>query len=119
MGGRRWGLSQKVTRKRHFSLDVSMDAGRPLLRVLGLLKEPARFQWNMRLKGYLAHKKPPPLGPYSRPMHRALWWGVGVYYERGTPVGTVQLHTLAGSANSPPKPNWLDVARSRPAESSQ
>ncbi|KAJ1466751.1 hypothetical protein T484DRAFT_1987665 [Baffinella frigidus] len=26
------------------------------------------------LQGYLAHKKAPPLGPYSRPMPRALWW---------------------------------------------
>ena len=26
------------------------------------------------LWGYLAHEKPPPLGPYSRPMSRALWW---------------------------------------------
>ena len=30
----------------------------------------------------------PPLGPYSRPMPRALWWswGVAISYERGTPV---------------------------------
>jgi hypothetical protein len=27
------------------------------------------------LQGYLAHKKlPPPLGPYTRHMPRALWW---------------------------------------------
>jgi len=44
------------------------------------------------LQGYLAHTKlPPPLGPYSRTtcMPKALWWslgGVGVFYERGTPV---------------------------------
>ena len=29
----------------------------------------------------------PLLGPYSRLMPRALWWGGGSY-ERGTPVGT-------------------------------
>ena len=30
------------------------------------------------LQGYLAHKKPPPpLGPYSRAMTRALWWSWG------------------------------------------
>ena len=28
-------------------------------------------------EGYLAHKKPPTLGPYSRPMPRALWWSYG------------------------------------------
>jgi hypothetical protein len=35
----------------------------------------------------------PPLGPYSRPMHRALWWSWGgaVVYERGTPVGSGML----------------------------
>ena len=26
------------------------------------------------LQGYLAHKKPPPLGSYSRTMPKALWW---------------------------------------------
>ena len=26
------------------------------------------------LQGYLAHKKQPPLGPYSRSKTRALWW---------------------------------------------
>ena len=34
--------------------------------------------WRARLgaetQGYLAHKKPPPLGPYSRPVPRAQWW---------------------------------------------
>ena len=40
------------------------------------------------LHGYLAHKKYPPLGPYSRTMPRALRvLGEGVVsYERGTPV---------------------------------
>ena len=27
-----------------------------------------------KVQGYLAHKKHPPLGPYSSPMHMALWW---------------------------------------------
>ena len=34
-------------------------------------------------------RKHPTLGPYSRPMPRALWWALGggaVSYERGTPV---------------------------------
>ena len=26
------------------------------------------------IQGYLAHKRQPPLGPYSRPMPRVLWW---------------------------------------------
>ena len=30
------------------------------------------------LQGYLTHKKPPTLGPYSRPMPRALWWSHGL-----------------------------------------
>ena len=30
-----------------------------------------------RVQGYLAHKKPLTLGPYSRPMPRALWWFYG------------------------------------------
>ena len=30
------------------------------------------------LQGYLAQEKcPPPLGPYSRPMPRTLWWSYG------------------------------------------
>ena len=29
------------------------------------------------LQGHLAHKKPPPLGPYSRTMPWALWWPWG------------------------------------------
>ena len=29
------------------------------------------------LRGYLAHKKQPPLGPYSRDMPRPLWWSQG------------------------------------------
>jgi len=28
----------------------------------------------VRLQGYLAHKKTPPLGPYRITMRRALWW---------------------------------------------
>ena len=28
---------------------------------------------NVPLQGYLAHKKPPTLGPYSRPMPKYLW----------------------------------------------
>ena len=27
-----------------------------------------------KVQGYLAHKKQPPPGSYSRPMQRALWW---------------------------------------------
>ena len=40
------------------------------------------------VQGYLAHKKQPPLGPYSRPMPRVLLdtGGSTVSYERGTPV---------------------------------
>ena len=29
------------------------------------------------VQGYLAHKNPPPLGPYSRTMPRALWQSSG------------------------------------------
>ena len=29
------------------------------------------------VQGYLAHKKVTPLGPYSRPMRRAIWWSNG------------------------------------------
>ena len=29
------------------------------------------------LPGYLVYKKPPPPGPYSRPMPGALWWSMG------------------------------------------
>ena len=29
------------------------------------------------LQGYLAHKKHPPVGPYSSPLPRALWWSYG------------------------------------------
>ena len=44
-----------------------------------------------RLQGYLAHKKTPnPLGPPQVPRHRDAVgsYGGGVYYERGTPVGS-------------------------------
>ena len=37
------------------------------------------------LEGYLAHKKQPHLGPYGRPVPRAIGGGA-VSYERGTPV---------------------------------
>ena len=43
------------------------------------------------LQGYLAHKKHPLLGPYSRNIPKVLWWswvGGAVSYERGTPVGS-------------------------------
>ena len=52
--------------------------------------------WSLSLgtEGYLAQKEtPPPIGPYSRPMPRALWWSSGggaVSYERGTPVEGVE-----------------------------
>ena len=45
-----------------------------------------------RSQGYLAHKKPPrpPLGPYSRPVPRALWWLVlgegALFCEPNTPA---------------------------------
>ena len=32
---------------------------------------------SVRLQGYLAHKNPPLLGPFSRPIPRALWWSKG------------------------------------------
>jgi hypothetical protein len=37
-------------------------------------------QLHGRLQGYLADLKtpPPPLGPYRRPLRRALWWSEGV-----------------------------------------
>jgi len=40
------------------------------------------------LQGYLAHKKLPPLGPYSRTMPRALWWprGGGQFLMSGVPL---------------------------------
>ena len=36
----------------------------------------------------------PLLGPYRRTIHRVLWWSWGggaVSYERGTPVGSLEL----------------------------
>ena len=33
---------------------------------------------DMRVQGYLAHKKPHPLGPYSRPVSMDLRWSHGV-----------------------------------------
>jgi len=43
------------------------------------------------IQGYLAHTNPLPVGPYSSPMPRGTYMygdprGVGVSYERGTPV---------------------------------
>eukprot|EP00290_Baffinella_frigidus_P058146 CAMPEP_0180364138 /NCGR_PEP_ID=MMETSP0989-20121125/14507_1 /TAXON_ID=697907 /ORGANISM="non described non described, Strain CCMP2293" /LENGTH=49 /DNA_ID= /DNA_START= /DNA_END= /DNA_ORIENTATION= len=35
---------------------------------------PALESPKSTLQGYLAHKKPPSQGPYSRPMPRAVWW---------------------------------------------
>ena len=37
------------------------------------------------LQGFLAHKKPPTLGPYRRPMPRVIG-GSAFSYGRGTPV---------------------------------
>ena len=31
-----------------------------------------RARWGRAAQGYLAHKNPPPIGPYSRPMRGAL-----------------------------------------------
>ena len=44
---------------------------------LRILVPSARHAPARHLQGYLAHKKPPSLGPYSRPMPRALWWSYG------------------------------------------
>ena len=40
------------------------------------------------LQGYLAYKKPPPLGTYSRTMPRLLWWsyGGGRFLTREVPL---------------------------------
>ena len=41
------------------------------------------------VQGYLAHKKHPPVGPFSSPMPLGPYgdpMGVGVAFERGTPV---------------------------------
>jgi len=35
------------------------------------------YWYALGLQGYLAHKTPPPVGPYSSPMPRALWWSLG------------------------------------------
>ena len=54
-----------------------------------------------RVQGYLAHKKPPPpLGPPKQPRHGPTVgsYGVGVSYERGTPVG---VKTLQGGSRTP------------------
>ena len=32
---------------------------------------------NLRIQEYLAHKNPPPVGPYSSPTPRNLWWSSG------------------------------------------
>ena len=39
------------------------------------LESPSELQQDY--KGYLAHKRPPTLGPCSRPMPGALWWSYG------------------------------------------
>jgi len=67
---------------------------------------------DLTLQGYLAHKKTPTLGPYSRPIPRTLLksWGVGAYsYERGDHVHglaeTMTAHavgTLLGTSGSLP-----------------
>ena len=46
------------------SLHVGFGSGRSRLRLVHY----------MRGLRYLAHKKQPPVEPYSRPMPKALWW---------------------------------------------
>ncbi|KAJ1470203.1 hypothetical protein T484DRAFT_1980610 [Baffinella frigidus] len=63
------------------------------------------------VQGNLAHKKPPPSGPYTRAMPRALWWpyGGGVFYERGAPVQGCIAHK-----KPPPPPRTTIGPRRRP-----
>ena len=58
-------------------------------RAMSLSDASKRMARRVRRKqGYLAHKKAPPLGPYSRPEPRALWrsWGVGRFLMREVPL---------------------------------
>ena len=59
-----------------------------------ILSLPLFLSLSLSLHTSLQGKLPlNPLGPYSRPMPRALWWswGVGLSYERGTPVLSLQV----------------------------
>ena len=70
------------------SQEQSQEAG-PLHSILELVLTEGELKFNItivnnsgikcnrpasRIQGYLAHKKTPPLKPYSSPMPRALWW---------------------------------------------
>jgi len=66
-----------------------------MIRWTGLAPWPLRHarvqhrNQKLSVEGYLAHKKPPLLGPYSSPAPRGLGWSWGggaVSYGRGTPV---------------------------------
>jgi len=68
------GLGLRVSGER---VEELVD-GVPGFRVEGsvTLRHEMVYFWSVpEIQGYLAHKKqPPPLGPYRRPMPRAIWW---------------------------------------------
>jgi hypothetical protein len=66
-------------------LDVNLDGAH------FFLEEIRCSQISVHVQGYLAHKKPTPLGPYSSPMHRALWWSYG---GGALPLGPTPLYVL-------------------------
>ena len=73
------------------------------LRVKGLVVYARTPHTDARgLQGYLAHKKQlPPLGPPQIPRQMAAVrsYGVGVSYERGTPLCPKQIQTESNQSN--------------------
>ena len=78
--------SRSRSRSLPLALSLALSRAPQLSRVLSLTDA-------LPLQEYLAHKKCPPQGPYSRTIPRAAWWSQGSgggSYERDTPVGGIQ-----------------------------